>query len=287
MDNRACYGPNAVIPRDTPNGIKLPAVRPRYSLQNFSLSAGAPPCATTDELVRAVEEGKYDGSGTFVTRCTIPVHGRLPRSRTCLQVEGDSFNRQMLIAVSMVLKDDFVSGGFDAPNAACVCDGQFSEHSVCRRNLSYPFPCESVWYDSYTRCQRPAAKARWRERCRGRPKFVWLQGGLHVGLNAARFAPTIRAFAGRLERTDRLLISGAHIQTAEADKRFPEQREARVREFNREVRRHAERAGAHFVDFAPLTEGRGTALSSDGVHYLTSVNLAKARIFLALLHMEA
>ena len=46
----------------------------------------------------------------------------------------------------------------------------------------------------------------------------------------------------------------------------------------------AEAAGGRFVDLAPATEG--ARATSDGVHYLTAVNLVKARIFIALLHMS-
>ena len=76
----------------------------------------------------------------------------------------------------------------------------------------------------------------------------------------------------------------AHFQTADADRVFPWQRRERVVEFNREARVAAEAAGGRFVDLAPATEG--ARATSDGVHYLTAVNLVKARIFIALLHMS-
>ena len=69
-----------------------------------------------------------------------------------------------------------------------------------------------------------------------------------------------------------------------ADRVFPWQRRERVVEFNREARVAAEAAGGRFVDLAPATEG--ARATSDGVHYLTAVNLVKARIFIALLHMS-
>ena len=52
---------------------------------------------------------------------------------------------------------------------------------------------------------------------------------------------------------------------------------------NREARVAAGAAGGRFVDLAPATGGARN--TSDGVHYLTAVDLVKARIFLALLHM--
>ena len=72
--------------------------------------------------------------------------------------------------------------------------------------------------------------------------------------------------------------------SADADRVFPWQRRERVVEFNREARVAAEAAGGRFVDLAPATEG--ARATSDGVHYLTAVNLVKARIFIALLHMS-
>ena len=79
-------------------------------------------------------------------------------------------------------------------------------------------------------------------------------------------------------------MSGAHFQTADTDRVFPWQRRERVVEFNRVARVATEAAGGRFVDLAPATEG--ARATSDGVHYLTAVNLVKARIFIALLHMS-
>ena len=286
VDNRGCFGPNVVLPsmqggRFGPGNAalrrNLPPLR-RYSLRNFSLRSDAPICASVDALVKAAAAGRYDGSGAFVTDCTIPTRSNLPRL-PCVRVFGDSTTRHMLQTASMVLKDDFVSGGFVEPNPACVCDGQLSEHKMCRNQslIAYPFPCRSAWYDSHLSCETRCASSR--------PRFVWLQGGFHHKLNATRFAAEIHREAKRLKRGgDALFVSGAHFQTADADRVFPWQRRERVVEFNREARVAAEAAGGRFVDLAPATEG--ARATSDGVHYLTAVNLVKARIFIALLHMS-
>lgn len=108
---------------------------------------------------------------------------------------------------------------------------------------------------------------------------------IHHKLNATRFAAEIHREANRLKGGGgALFVSGAHFQTADADRVFPWQRRERVVEFNREARVAAEAAGGRFVDLAPATEG--ARATSDGVHYLTAVNLVKARIFIALLHMS-
>lgn len=112
-----------------------------------------------------------------------------------------------------------------------------------------------------------------------------VRSDIHHKLNATRFAAEIHREANRLKGGGgALFVSGAHFQTADADRVFPWQRRERVVEFNREARVAAEAAGGRFVDLAPATEG--ARATSDGVHYLTAVNLVKARIFIALLHMS-
>ena len=296
--SRDCHGPNLVLPR-VAAPVSLPSLRCQYSLSRFALSTEAPACATVDALVNATATGRYDSDGRFVTDCTIPTYASLPRGGRCVHIMGDSYTRHMLQTVSMVLKDNFVSGGFERPNANCLCDGQFSELEPCRRNVSFPFPCTSVEYDSRLTCRSRRCSNAVRTRRGGEAAFVWLQGGLHYlqgplprsGRPSLRapvksFLAAIRTTAHRhVHANDRFFVSGLHFQTPAADRVFPHQRRALAQEFNRQARRVTEEVGGRFVDFSTVADGDEARGTSDGVHYLTSANLVKARIFLALLHM--
>jgi len=294
MNNQDCYGPNVVLPRNEAS-VRLPSLRCQYSLSKLALSSDGPVCATIDALVNATATGYYDRDGHFITGCRIPMENRLPRTDPCVHIRGDSFTRHMLQAVSMILKGNFVSGAFKRPNVNCLCDGQFSEHPKCRRNYSFPFPCTLAIFESrvvcgshHPHCTHPGSTMQAKH---DKAAFVWFQGGLHYlekyGERAAdAFAKAIRTIAKRkVRKADHFFVSGLHFQTPAADKVFPHQRRELALEFNRQARRVTDEVGGRFVDFATVADGNEFRGTSDGVHYLTSANLLKARIFLALLHM--
>lgn len=276
MNDTACYGPNVVLQRHDSMNVAGSILRPGYSLARFGMTTERPRCASVDELLRAVERGAYDASGRFVTECRVPEYSTVP-DVLCVRVYGDSFTRHMLQAVSMITRNDLLNGGFARKNVACVCDGQFSEHPVCRRHVAYPFPCASHWYDSVVVCDGA---------CRGRPRVLWVQGGLHYGYDAHKFARVMSQYVAQTKPGDRLFTAGGQFQSAEADRKYPNQRASSMLAFNRKVRNMTQQHGGAFVDFAPVTDPH-YAKTSDGVHFLTAVNYFKARVFLALLHLVA
>ena len=260
--NSVCYSQNVVVQRSDHIYLTQPVLR-NYSLIDFKIRAPRP-CESSTQLILAINEGYYSTeNGTFVMSCQIPEQRYLPK--VCVRNYGDSLTRHMLITVSMIQSDNFVSGGHSPPKVACLCDGQYSEHPECRRGLKLPrFICTKE------------AK-----------QIFWFQGGLHDNANSTLFlAHRVTPVLEKLWRPgDTILITGMHRQTTEADLRYPLQNESRARSFNDDMKIFANSIGGLFIDFMSLTAGQ-LDYTSDGVHFLTSVNLVKAQVFLALLNFE-
>eukprot|EP00970_Alexandrium_tamarense_P016122 scaffold6180_cov194-Alexandrium_tamarense.AAC.3 len=229
---------------------------------------------------------------------------------------GDSLTRHLRQAMYMSMRGDYTMGGIPTTNQmtreSCVCDGQFSENALCRtfdeyftnivqpskdvpgeaicRNLNGPnnnaffFGKADNWGES--------SNIDWdginctREDYRG--VLLFLQGGLHF---KSKPQPTFDKviepvithpkYQECLRRGKILTIwSGLQSISPESAKKYPHQSRENALLFNEEIFRllHS-RNDVHLgtdlliVDWLNMT---ADAQSSDGVHYLTDVNLAKA-----------
>ena len=125
-----------------------------------------------------------------------------------------------------------------------------------------------------------------------RPIALWLQGGAHFLSNfsfarRAFYEPNVakaRQLAKRCGNASLVvLLSGLNAQDRVLDALYPRQSRENASTFNEELRAYAHAEGAHFVDYLNLTRDAPT---SDGYHYLSDVNLAKADVLLHLLRVS-
>ena len=220
-----------------------------------------------------------------------------------LYLLGDSLTRHLTQAVLMLLTADLQWGGLPRgePNGAlyrwCQCDGQFSAAHLCRDwDINRFMQHEDVrrygvcagsagWAFEY-RYPRGGPNLTLQLPCSAddrRPKAVFLQGGVHLQLNAEKWVqsvvePNLRALkelhAHCPHQDVYVLMSGMVSQHRHGDVAYPEQSRERAEQFNAAVERYAgEEWGVRWVDFGNLTRN---AASSDGLHQLTDANLVKA-----------
>jgi hypothetical protein len=87
-----------------------------HSTQGFNiLSENESYCRTIYELLSAVNEGRYR-NGPFIMSCRIPAYNDIPKSLCPIVYQGDSLTRHMKMATWMIMKNDFVLGGFPRQN---------------------------------------------------------------------------------------------------------------------------------------------------------------------------
>jgi hypothetical protein len=252
------------------------------------------------------------GSHFVPARCRIPYISphraceSMNRYRTIVWF-GDSFTRHLVQGILINLRNDFILGGILSsdvrPYSYCRCDGQFSEHAFCRlnngyfQNLKTPFQLgvcshlpppgfgwsSSVGGDQINRvfdtphCNTTDADAR--------KTLVVLQGGLHLGTNAARaFNAIVRPVLQHPGYTTcpdqyQLVWLAYNAQSRSTDAKYPRQSRENGLVFNQEMQRLLLPHGIPILDWWNLT---ADAQTSDGVHYLVDVNYAKAQHLLYL-----
>ena len=188
----------------------------------------------------------------------------------------------------------------------CECDGQFAEDVGCRnadkgRPIKYEpnnstaanFVLHShlLWMrrgdgPSYLECAGGRSR-------HGKPMAFLLQGGPHHHFHVNKtygifIEPALRHIRYKEWACGApavVFVTGVHAQDPVLDAKYPHQMVHHGRLFN--IRMRALLAKEHpdvgFVDFLPLTRG---AQSSDGFHYLSDVNIAKAEILLSLMDLR-
>jgi hypothetical protein len=197
----------------------------------------------------------------------------------------------------------------------CRCDGQFSERGYCRRmpaNFSFIRPDGAVQLDGEVKndvkmCShlktREATKPifeeyftdlsdqTWYNQCGNNTRGILLslQGGLHYKLNANDFIQNVLKpifennvrFQQCVSHNNVYIIWNSHgYQARQMDQIYPHQDQNHVDQFNQNVGAYLDKISNHTIvqmDLVNLTIG---AQSSDGVHFLTSVNYFKAQYIL-------
>ena len=225
---------------------------------------------------------------------------------------GDSLSRHLRLAVYMTLRGNFTYTPFmtlDDVATNCKCDGIFSESRLCRKSEPY-FEDQTNIHDipgnlcpgsNFSIGQvmnapfferrgkvNPGKYIRWDEIECGLPTYkgllLVLQGGLHWRMNATEtYENMIRPILDHPKYRDcfmrqkvRTIWLGATAQSAKLDERFPLQSRTSALAFGRKIKslldasEYAE--GIITLDWWNLTAESPT---SDGLHSLTSVNLAK------------
>jgi len=227
--------------------------------------------------------------------------------------DGDSLSRHVTQAVLMILRKDLILGGIESTNKhgkdnpyQCKCDGQFSEHVKCRQNngLFDAFTPRDLNLCSHLP-EDDQFKFRYVDRNYGDRKYervldeiaqlcikpqykgaIWvLQGGLHHGTNAQNTMqkwikplmdnPTFKSCI-ELKKMEVVWVTyGA--QSRQLDKKYPLQTRENAHTFNiameSELKKHL--PNITIIDWWGVT---AEAQTSDGVHFLSDVNLFKASV---------
>lgn len=268
-------------------------------------------CASLAALQQSLQFGRRqtmpnDRTSTFIPSSCYPRW--LHPDDTCdvlngynIMFLGDSLSRHHYQGILMLLSGDWVFGGLPRLGSTdlfskCVCDGQFSEHILCRTYPTFAFTIDDP--HAYGFCH-------WRHSfllrnggddfsslCSRDKNVVFLQGGAHYFSDSSRFIneflhPQLQSVAKSIQKCDRnqsvvVMVSGLNSQATELDSLWPQQSRANAAIFNEKVRLFMESVGPslpfrHYVlDFMNLTLDAPT---SDGYHYLSDVNLWKALYF--------
>ncbi len=240
-----------------------------------------------------------------------------PTNRSCkilsqfghMIMRGDSIMRHIKQGMFMALTEDYVHRAMmmslNNAREICSCDGQFSEHSSCRLHqawfgstiqisdipyqhkicediaTSFMFKLEIEW--EKIKCEDPSYPG----------VLPILQGGLHFKMNSTlTFVSIIKpvithpdfvkcACLGKM----RFVWILMHAQAKEMDSIWPHQSRKNAVDFNEGIKQSFVNAGlvlgqdVVILDWWNMTKD---AQSSDGLHSLSDVNLAKASQILYL-----
>jgi hypothetical protein len=223
---------------------------------------------------------------------------------------GDSFTRHLRQALLITLRRDLILGGIETRNKYnndnpfdCRCDGQFSEHAHCRQNDHFfdsmsprdlnicseltdedQFHFNFEWNWTSVDCSQVNTK----------PVLLLLQGGAHF---ATDVKPTMDYFViphmdhpnirqCMSQKKLRVIWIDFTAQSRSLDNKYPHQSRENALEFNKKMNRKVQEAipGVTIIDWWNLT---ADAQTSDGLHFLTDVNLQKANHFLHVINYLA
>lgn len=230
---------------------------------------------------------------------------------------GDSIMRHVHHAVFMVLRDDLQYGSLpllldDASEyEMCQCDGQFSEHVLCRSGIASMATisdprqagmCSGSSAKAFALMNRDKAldpqlsyQMRWDSSlCNtlDRPVFVFISAGSHHKHDAATtitdVLEPVLAEVGQASLSCphvqfHVAIAGLGAQSRHLDIRYPVQAREGSVQFNEKLFEFTKNRYSLF-DVWNLTRNAPT---SDGYHYLSDVNMVKAMYLLNYLEMIA
>lgn len=218
---------------------------------------------------------------------------------------GDSLVRHTVQGLWMALSGDWAGGGLphDSPKELydqCVCDGQFSEHIVCRNYDESMFnmvdvrghrlchgqqPWSMRFYNAYDKACGADCFA---DMCHGDPRdrLVLIAGGLHFKVDANNainsfIEPTLNALQQQQRDCPHryrvhVVWVGLSVQVRELDAQYPHQSRERALVFNKHIEDHFMARRGFTVTTLDVWNMTEDAASSDGQHFLSDVNLQKA-----------
>lgn len=316
-----CKAINAVLHRNSEYGIvDESSVRP-WTLHQKTyavIEEAQPLCSDADELLASLQRGTRLNTGgnhsdlemeeaslTWFSPNTCSFRW-YSKEEVCqilgrfshVHLVGDSLMRHVGQAFFMLLRDDYKYGalpiqlGNSEVYDNCRCDGQFSEHPLCRvRGMSFtdqrqygvcssthvqPFALTysggSPTLESVAACSKDV-----------RPSFMLVSGGGHHKSDATQtiqqlVEPTMsvvkEAMLACPNVTFHVAWMGLGAQSRLLDDRYPHQRREVITIVNNDLAQYwQEQYNVKTFDVWNLTKNAPT---SDGVHYLTDVNLVKA-----------
>jgi len=262
------------------------------------------------EIENATSEEKERHPSYFVPyQCDIPAMTTFEICETLSQFShifnvGDSLSRHMHQGIFIGMRSNYISGGIYSTNVPtyehCKCDGQFSEHEICRKNDGLFQHAESSHQLGVCAHLKPFSIS-WsndipdivKSNCESSdyysPNVLLVQGGLHLRLDSSR---TIKAFMNLFEDQqwiDCVKRGKAHViwitvgaQSRNLDHKQPGQRRERAVVFNREMEEYFSsiEMNVTIIDFWNLTRD---AQTSDGLHLLLEANMLKTFYVLQVL----
>jgi hypothetical protein len=233
-------------------------------------------------------------------------------------VIGDSLTRHFHQALYVVLRNDLALGGVvsSAPfmHENCRCDGQFSEYKQCRTNDGtfqhmtdpqlqlgicslipsdfemhfLPQRWDTTTWEKYTDFDLPSNMCNDKS---SRGVLFYFHAGVHYDFNSSVVIKDIvepvlndpKLHECGPNKVTVIWQSGdARTRNQKLEKAYPTQTRDRSRQYNTEMARYFAtecNRTVHVLDTWNMTKD---AQTSDGVHYLTDVNLQKAYAFLNL-----
>lgn len=226
-------------------------------------------------------------------------------------IAGDSLARHTAQGLNMLLKEDWMLGAYPlgsglAPDLMdkCRCDGQFSEHKLCRSFDGQkllpgdPRDCGAcTWLSSqetfhlhYLELPGKEDGPVWEQLCNEdpRPGLIMLNGGTHFGSGVettkkdliTKTYEKLQEVKTRCQWTCdiKMVWAGLNAQSRLLDQRYPHQSRESAKHFNDLMDDYvASRLGMLPLSFWNLTRDAPT---SDGFHYLSDVNMYKAIVLL-------
>lgn len=333
-----CESSNVVLDKSDNHAANCTEKRPWSLHSNTFQQTNLAPCTSLDGLLRVVkygqrhwydepclqsnDEGRHSNTSLLCEvspsyflphECGIP---SLESETACnilnkyshVVISGDSLARHTAQGLMMILTQDLVLGSY--PRATrksadlmnkCQCDGQFSEHELCRHyNTERLMSSDPRDYGICTHLPatpvqlhhglRFALKNKGNTFCSNdsRPILIVLNGGTHYRSNVQHtIAASIDLTHHQLQAIQescewplsfRVIWTGLNTQSRSLDAAFPYQSRERAQEFNDIVDAYvASTHGMIPLNFWNMTRD---AAVSDGFHYLSEVNLHKANIIL-------
>lgn len=271
-----------------------------------------PVCKSSSELLASLKQGHRvqieDANYFEPAGCTFEWYSQdmtcdiLSRYST-MHIVGDSISRHHQQAMLMLLTQDWKFGALPrlSPQPelyeTCTCDGQFSEHQICRTysgsittlssSHAYGICSDHRRFAMYRRDAYTLGES---QICSedSRPQLLLLQGGVHLHSNSSTMIDRLDAVFADLSRkvkeclgSDEVNIhvvwTGLNTQSKDLDLQFPHQAAGSAFAFNQDIEHflltHHRHWAVTILDFLPLT---ADAPSSDGYHFLSDVNLVKA-----------
>jgi hypothetical protein len=223
---------------------------------------------------------------------------------------GDSLNRHLHQGLFIGLRHDYISGGIQTTHLPtyeqCKCDGQFSEHSVCRKNDGLFYKMESSRQLGICSQQPPFSMLLsegqylddgipWHEiDCNSsdyRGLLLVLGGGVHFGLNLTSVMTATKHIFEHAQLQDcvdrgksHVIWTGFGAQSRSLDPKYPHQSREAAEVFNHGMSEYLSSLTMNVTElhFWNLTKD---AQTSDGMHFLSDVNIMKAFLLLQVAHL--
>lgn len=287
---------------------------------NLNYNETKPVCASTEDTILSIGMFAKDYG------CQIPWLNsvdicRVQQKFSHIIWSGDSLTRHMTGGLYMLQSGNYYQGVHPPAASAlfenfdvCICDNQFSEYVHCRnKTASHGYTYESQISRGYcsnltdfksfmfTHVEKDATyEGYWLCNADPRPKFVFLQGGVHFWFDAdSTIKHYLRPALEYIDEKQRgcfydvsnliyVAYSGATYSADSVAAKYPYQSTAHVKNFTEKIELFlkTEYPRVLIVDFFNVSyDAILNNRSSDGFHMLSDVNVIKAMTVINLMNI--